>query len=216
MKCPTCGTDAVDRIDAYHKCPNCNLWFQSPFPPKVFHDPSAPVGMSDADKQVNANLASMLYDRFKPVNTLDIGCAYPYLGHCFKVFGCEAIGIDGYVHPHDLDVVTMQIDFDGLLEHTPIFKNDLITMIHNFEHHYDPVASFVKMHGLLRMNGHIFMRIPDHTVSGWENHLKPDIHPYFHCVDSIAELCAQTGLFEIQNVEPMEGAGQVDITLGAL
>jgi SAM-dependent methyltransferase len=184
-------------------------------PPKVFHDPAAPAGMSDGDKQVNRGLASWLFKEVLddvPGRTLDIGCGYPYLAHCLKSFGCEAVAIDGdpQVDPA-LSVHPAKIDFERERIRCAPFR--LVTLVHNFEHMYDPVEAMGRLRDVLADNGRIFLRLPDHQVPGFEAHLKPDIHPFFHCLDSLLEAAARAGGLRLMRSTRTDGAGQRDVVL---
>ena len=69
--CPICATPAHERFGGtpYWTCPNCDAWFQSPLPPKVYeaaHEKDAAGGfaghlMSAHDQSVNRALAQHLF-----------------------------------------------------------------------------------------------------------------------------------------------------------
>ena len=82
--CPICATHAHQRFSGtpYWTCPNCDAWFQSPLPPKVYeaaHEKDAAGGftghlMSAHDQAVNRALAQHLLAtalRGAPARTLE-------------------------------------------------------------------------------------------------------------------------------------------------
>jgi|GEM_PF-2330538 len=240
--CPICATPAHQRFrdTPYWTCPNCDAWFQSPLPPKVYeaaHEKDAAGGfaghlMSAHDQAVNRALAEHLFAtalRGTPARTLDIGSKYPYLAHCLRELGCEAFGMDNIEVVPDysraLGVPMLMADFEAITdaqirEWTATERFALITMVHVFEHMYDPLAALAKLRRLVADDGRVFVRLPDHSVAGFERDLTPGhftIHPYFHALGSLLELCVQGGdLFDIESAVPMEGAGQRDVVLRPL
>jgi len=240
--CPICATPAHQRFGGtpYWMCPNCDAWFQSPLPPKVYeaaHEKDSSGGfaghlMSTHDQAVNRALAEHLFATVlhgAPARTLDIGSKYPYLAHCLRELGCEAFGMDNIEVVPDysraLGVPMLMADFEAITdaqirEWTATERFALITMIHVFEHMYDPLAALAKLRRLVADDGRVFVRLPDHGVAGFERDLTPGhftIHPYFHALPSLLELCVQGGdLFDIETTAPMEGAGQRDVVLRPL
>jgi len=206
-------------------------------PPKVYeaaHEKDQNGGftghlMSDYEKGINKSLAESIFTNFMggvPGKALDIGSKYPYLSHCFKNLGCEAFGMDNIEivpdYSKELDVPMLMADFEALTEeqirewtHTEKFQ--VITMIHMFEHLYNPLAALRKMKSLLAEDGVLFLRLPSHEVSGFERDMEPGhytIHPFFHSMTSILELLVQgQDLFTMDWTSPMDGAGQRDIVL---
>jgi ADP-heptose:LPS heptosyltransferase/glycosyltransferase involved in cell wall biosynthesis/2-polyprenyl-3-methyl-5-hydroxy-6-metoxy-1,4-benzoquinol methylase len=186
--------------------------------------------MSDHDKMVNAQLANSLACHLEPNSkVLDIGSKYPYLAHCFRDFGHQSFGIDGIdivpQYSEELGVPMICADFETLTPKKMIMefgvdRFDLITMIHVFEHMYDPLNTLRVLRSLVKDNGRVFLRMPDHKVEGYQRDLTPGhftIHPYFHSLASILELLVQgKNLFTIEKYRPMNGAGQSDYTLKPL
>jgi len=225
--CPICKAQATHRITGspYFECPDCLAWFQSPMPPKVYHGPEEPDthGMSDADKEINRVLAANLFKhamQSKRGIVLDVGAKLPVLASAFvNNHGCTAIALDAELSTaRDIvDGVSMvRADFEHM--DTRAFpKFDLITMVHVFEHMQQPLEALRKLHRLMAPNGRVFMRLPDHFVTGWERDLTPHhyaIHPFYHCLPSIMEALAQVrDLFVIEHTSAMPGAGQRDIVL---
>jgi glycosyltransferase involved in cell wall biosynthesis/2-polyprenyl-3-methyl-5-hydroxy-6-metoxy-1,4-benzoquinol methylase len=185
--------------------------------------------MSDYEKGINQSLAESILNNFmggKPGKVLDIGSKFPYLSYCFKELGCEAFGMDNIEivpeYSKELDVPMLMADFEALTEeqirewtHTEKFQ--AVTMIHLMEHLYNPLAALGKIKSLLADDGILFLRLPDHGVSGFERDLDEGhytIHPFFHSLSSILELLVQgQDLFTIDWTSPMDGAGQRDIVL---
>jgi tetratricopeptide (TPR) repeat protein/2-polyprenyl-3-methyl-5-hydroxy-6-metoxy-1,4-benzoquinol methylase len=188
--------------------------------------------MSDHDKGINKCLADTIFTTWlgsKPGKTLDIGAKYPYLAHCFKNNGCDAYAMDNIEivpeYSKELNVPMLMADFETLTEeqikewtHTEKFQ--LITMIHMFEHLYDPLSALKKMKNLLADDGILFLRLPQHDVSGFERDLTEGhytIHPFFHSLSSLLELLVQAkDLFTIEWHGPMTGYGQRDLVLKPL
>jgi SAM-dependent methyltransferase len=240
--CPICATPAHQRFGGtpYWMCPSCDAWFQSPLPPKMYeaaHEKDAEGGfaghlMSAHDQAVNRALAERLFStvlRGAPARTLDVGSKYPYLAHCLRELGCEAFGMDNIEVVPDysraLGVPMLMGDFETITEAqirewTATERFALITMVHVFEHMYDPLAALAKLRRLVADDGRVFIRLPDHGVAGFERDLTPGhftIHPYFHALPSLLELCVQGGdLFDIESTVPMAGARQRDLVLRPL
>ena len=115
-----------------------------------------------------------------------------------------------------LGVPMLMADFEAITdaqirEWTATERFALITMVHVFEHMYDPLAALAKLRRLVADDGRVFIRLPDHGVAGFERDLTPGhftIHPYFHALGSLLELCVQGGdLFDIESTAPMDGRG---------
>jgi len=218
-------------------CSSCDCWFQAPLPPKTYeapHEKDAQGGfvghlMSDRDKEVNRTLATALFrDWIKktPAKTLDVGSKYPYLAHCLQTLGCEAYGMDNIEitpeYSRDLGVPMLMADFEATTEEqiwewTRDGKFSLITMVHLFEHLYDPLGALRKLRRLVADDGVLFLRLPDHGVAGFERDLTPShytIHPFFHSLSSLLELLVRgQDLFTVRQTYPLNGAGQRDLIL---
>jgi len=194
--------------------------------------------MSDHDKAVNVSLAGWLDEKVRsyvgkklkadsrPTHQsqlkmcLDIGSKYPYLSHCLSKKGFMAFGMDGIDstddYGKDLGVTMMREDFEAWEPKTES-NYHLITMIHCFEHMYEPLSAMKKLRRLVREDGLVFLRLPDNEVSGFERDLTPGhytIHPFFHSLSSVLEILVRTApTFEVLETTPMNGAGQRDILL---
>jgi 2-polyprenyl-3-methyl-5-hydroxy-6-metoxy-1,4-benzoquinol methylase len=96
----------------------------------------------------------------------------------------------------------------------------LITLVHLFEHMYEPLAALRKLRRLVADDGVVFIRLPDHRVIGFERDLTPGhytIHPFYHAFASVLELLVQgRDLFTVAHTSTMEGIGQRDIVLRPL
>lgn len=220
IACPICATECAAKREPYWICPNCACWFQSPAPSKVYWHPDDPKVMSGPDRAVNRDLARWLFEHVmqgKPGRTLDIGSGWPFLAHCLREFGCDAFAIDGEVTPSpDLSVQAIREDFELWLPKSDGPRFALITMIHNFEHCYAPLAALRKLRNLIADDGRVFLRLPDHNVPGFERDLTEHhyaIHPFFHCLDSILEALRVTQTFLVAETSVMNGVGQRDIVL---
>lgn len=236
--CPVCASLALNRhgTSPYWMCRSCDCWFQSPMPPKTYEashekdQDGVSTGhlMSDVDKEVNRQLATVLFKNWlegTPAKTLDIGSKYPYLAHCFKTLGCEAFGMDNIEivpeYSRELEVPMLMADFeaiseDQIREWTKTDKFSLITMVHVFEHMYEPLEALRKLRKLIADDGTLFIRLPDHGTAGFERDLTAGhytIHPFFHSLSSLLELLVQgQDLFTVQLTYPV-GSGQRDLML---
>lgn len=222
--CPVCATPSDKAIAStpYFECPTCALWFQSPLPPKVYQAPTEYdlAGMPEGDRAVNRDLAARLFDTVMgglSGRTLDIGAKHPVLASALAERGCAAFAIDGVMPSPEPHVICEQVDFEATAVEAGADKYRLITMIHVFEHMYDPLAALRKLRALVEDDGHVFLRLPDHRVPGIERDLTAHhftIHPYVHCLTSLLEALAQVGdCFEIESTGHMNGFGQRDVVL---
>ena len=222
--CPVCATPSDKAIAStpYFECPTCALWFQSPLPPKVFQAPTEYdlAGMPEGDRVVNRDLAARLFDTVmggRSGRTLDIGAKHPVLASALAERGCAAFAIDGVMPSPEPGVICEQVDFEANAVEEGADKFRLITMIHVFEHMYDPLAALRKLRALVEDDGRVFLRLPDHRVPGIERDLTAHhftIHPYVHCLTSLLEALAQVGdCFEIESTGHMNGFGQRDVVL---
>lgn len=237
-ECRVCG-NACERTIAdspYWECGGCGLWQQFPLPDKVYQTPDEYdlAAMPERDVQINLALAQSLFATlpthkpdadgnlvaYRP-RTLDIGCKHPVMANELGRLGCDAWALDG-VEPEKMKHVrTRAADFEKIgvspLGNDVMRGLDLITLIHVFEHFYDPVRAMGKLRLMLNDDGRVFIRIPDNRVEGYQQHLSEHhykIHPYFHSLQSILEICAERGnAFSVESYRPMPGAGQSDIVL---
>lgn len=219
MKCPICATETnVKRGGTpYWICSGCGLWFQSPLPPKRWHGPHEVwLGqpMPDAEKAANEALAKWLFEEVmhkRAGPTLDVGASYPYLAHCLGKSGCPAFAMDASEecakNAGDLGVLALPYDFESD-DWTGWDGRDLalISFVHSFEHLYDPLKAMRRLREIVADDGALFIRMPDNHVPGYERDLTPGhltIHPYFHSLSSIAELCSQTNMFVIESTSAL-------------
>jgi ADP-heptose:LPS heptosyltransferase/glycosyltransferase involved in cell wall biosynthesis len=215
--CPICGTESRRKVEVYHACDYCGAWFQHPPPPKLFHGPEEPP-ITDVDRTANAALAKWLYSTVlkKPSRTLDIGCKEPLLAHELRQLGCVATAIDAIKPDEVPGVQSFECDIEASdLEGT----YDLITMVHVFEHFYDPLAVLRKLRKMLNKGGRVYIRMPDHMVRGYERDLTAHhytIHPFFFALASVLEMCVQLkDQFVVEwstQIEP----GQTDLILAPI
>ena len=237
--CPVCASkaDAVRAGTPYRVCSACDHWYQHPPPPKTLeasHEKTADGGfaghlMSDHDRAVNRALAGHLVANVidgRRGSALDVGSKYPFLSRCLADLGMTAWGLDDIAivpeYSRALEVPMILGDFerlsvDVIRERTGVERFDLITIVHVFEHLYDPSAALRKLRGLVSPDGRIFVRLPSHDVAGFERDLTPghyEIHPHFYALSSFLELLARAGdLFVVESGDPLEGAGQRDLVL---
>jgi glycosyltransferase involved in cell wall biosynthesis len=230
--CPICATVATAKRAAtpYWVCGNCDAWFQHPMPPKVYEAAHELPGdlMSERERAINDALAGWLVDHVlggKPGPALDIGSKFPYLSSRLKARGCQAYAMDDAAvteraHADVLGVPVLRGDFERdahyFLPDGAPYPYRLITLVHCFEHFYDPVAAIRKLRASIQDDGRVFIRLPDHGVKGIERDLTPghfSIHPYVHTLSSILEILAQVhDCFVVDETTALE-PGQRDIVL---
>lgn len=231
--CPICETKSDKPVAGtpYYECPTCLVWFQSPMPPKLYQAPEEydlsemPDGDKAANQQLAQELASMmrgpLPDRLDNdighMKSLDIGCKHPWLAHYLHAEGMTAAAMDGVTPTQLPGVRVVTQDFETLRVAPTRERYDLITMVHVFEHMYDPLAALRKLRLMVEDDGRVFLRLPDRMVEGYQRDLTPQhfkIHPYFHCMSSILEALAQCGnMFVVEWSRAWPGAGQRDLLL---
>lgn len=242
MDCPVCRTAVQSRYrDApYWMCSHCDCWFQAPLPAKAYEAAeqldvagrSRGHLMPEADRQINRQLADYLFASClggTAGKTLDVGCNYPWLAHCLRQLGCDAHGLDNIDAAPDyaqtLGVPLLQADFENLgdaqlAQMTASGKFRLITLVHVFSHFGDPLNALRTLRRLVADDGQVFLRLPDHGVSGFERELVPGqyaVHPYFFSFAAMLELLVQGGdLFSVAHTGTMDGAGQRDLILRPL
>ena len=220
--CPLCKNKSFLNYvyKSYATCTKCDHVYQpKPFE-KVWMNPSTGdcngfegAVMGDQEKAANMYLAAWLTKRVKPTATLDVGCGYPYLAHCFKTLGASVTAVDGAFADdtinNDLDVHTIAYDWESKQEYEG--ENvDLITMVHSFEHFQDPIAAMSKAKNILTDEGVLYIRSPSKDVSGierdhTEGHAK--IHPNIFGTKSMKYAAAKAGLHLIW-MEHSHGYGQ--------
>lgn len=231
--CPICATptDVLKPGTPYFICPTCDLWHQDPAPEKLLHGPheAPPEAMSEGEKAANRSLAEWLLANAlggkRVAFSLDIGAAYPVLARSLRDVG--AVDVPVAIDPdpklvtwaRELDVSNFVLDFEAWdvdADPVPFPRFDLITMIHSFEHMYDPRAAFHKLRSLIAKDGVLFIRMPDHRVPGIERDLNPNhylIHPFVHTFTSILQACAELGdAFTVAERIPLR-PGQSDLIL---
>jgi tetratricopeptide (TPR) repeat protein len=185
--------------------------------------------MGDHEKSINKSLAEHIFIHHMdsiPDRTLDVGSKYPYLSKCLADLGCLSYGMDAIdevnEYSNELNVPMVWGDFEKLsveqiLAQTGGEKFKLITLIHMFEHLYNPIEAVKKLKQLLTDDGVLYLRLPSHGVSGYErdmNEFHYKIHPYFHSMVSMLQILVEAkDAFVVESHTPMEGAGQVDVVL---
>lgn len=159
----------------------------------------------------------------KQHKALDIGCKYPYFAHTLKKQGIEAYGIDGMDfdadkppilsrYQEELGVPMLMVDFERVTPQEILSatedkgKFDALSMVHVFEHMYQPYEALKNLRALLRDEGYFLVRVPSHEVPGMEWHMSPQhysIHPFYYSEKSMRTLIDRSGLFEIVETYPM-------------
>lgn len=247
--CPLCHapiqSSRLVRLDLmphpYMQCTDCGIYYQPVQTPKVFeayHEKSGDQ-MSEADRNVNRNLANILFQYRKkfeanlnrPLKHLDIGTKYPYLGHSLQncsqglVTSYGIDGIDKVGHfGAELGVKVLQVDFESPMDSWQFpaditredFQSfDIITLVHCAEHFYNPVGAFAKVCELAANKALLFIRCPDHETAGIERDFTEghyQIHPLIWNYSSMTHLAEELRSFDYHLVlfETYNFAGQRD------
>ena len=230
--CPIClcPDTRKPRLDLephpYFECTACGFYYQKELIAKVYeasHEVSGNL-MSEADRQVNNQLARFLFDRvgMEHPRALDIGSKYPWLSHCLAQLGTSSYAIDGipeilkFVAEERLNVNAYQCDFETTApDRFPWgdLQFDLITLVHVAEHFYFPLKSLWNIRELLTPTGTLFIRCPDNETPGIERDFQPgyfEIHPQIWNLKSFQVACGKVGL-SIQ--ETYTFCGQRDLIL---
>ncbi len=224
VKCPVCSSVVIEKREGtpYWMCDVCDCWFQYPLPVKVY-EAEHEIGddgryhMSTHEKNVNLNLAKWL-SLYNVRNALDIGSKYPFLAACLRELGVDAYGVENLdivpIYSAELGVPMILGDFEVMSAKELGGPYDLITLVHVFEHMYSPYSALEKIRSIC--GGRVFIRIPDHSVDGFERDLTVGhytIHPFFYSLRSFRELIMRSGLFDIEKTYPLTGGGQRDFIL---
>ncbi len=167
---------------------------------------------------------------------IDIGCKYPYFAHTLKKrHSMNAFGIDGMdfdqtatepiltQYQAELDIPMLMVDFEKLT-YADVMKHsggrfDAVSMIHVFEHMYDPVTALKFIRSLMYENCYFLIRLPAADVLGHDQHLSDrhyPIHPFFHTDSSIRWIVEKAGGFEIADTYPLKGVGARDFILRSI
>lgn len=185
--------------------------------------------MPEEDKEVTRTLAGLFYRNWiKKVQphddrafykTLDIGAKYPYFASVLRRdYRVNAYGLDGMdfdkpsqepiisTYQEELGVPMLMVDFEVITPREILDKTsdshgfDAITLIHCFEHMYDPEQALRNIRALVRKQGVVFIRVPSNDCEGYEQHMNArqySVHPYFYAERSMRALVEKVGCFEI-------------------
>jgi hypothetical protein len=167
-----------------------------------------------------AETLSRRWLRDRPGRVLELGPAPVLLARHLGALGCEAFRLDGFPIPgqerFDDAVPALPGGFAGCSgDQVRVWTRDgrfkLIAVLKVFEHLDDPLAALGALRELVADDGVVFMRIPDHEVSGFRPGPGQAIH---HCLDSILELLAQGGdRFALAGTRTLRGSGLRDLVL---
>jgi ADP-heptose:LPS heptosyltransferase len=175
--------------------------------------------MDENEKEINLALAKSILSRSGVGRVLDIGSNYPFLAHCFEQLGCEASAMDCLPGLHklgeEMGVDAYEEDFEQFVVDEQKFK--IITMVNSFNYMRDPLAVLHKLRELVEDDGIVYLRLPDHGIDGFEQHISSTstmVHPNFWSQPSLLELLVQAkNLFVISGSWPLQGGGQRDVML---
>lgn len=159
---------------------------------------------------------------------MDLGAKYPWFAYCLKIIAqAEAYGLDGMdmddpgampiakEYEQELGIPMLLVDFEKVTPEMILGKTedanrkfDSLSMIHVFEHMYDPYQALINLRALIQDDGVFLVRVPDCGVPGFESHLGPrhyGIHPYFWCVSAFTKLIERSKTFKIAETYPLGG-----------
>ncbi|MDQ7785158.1 MAG: class I SAM-dependent methyltransferase [Desulfomonilaceae bacterium] len=117
----------------------------------------------ERNHKMMATAALKLIERYVAGGALlDVGCAAGYflevLGPAWTPYGCE---------PCEAMAIAARKRFGAGIAHAPFEEYlpevsfDVVTLWDSLEHVVDPAMCIRKAHGILRENGHLFLRTPD-------------------------------------------------------
>lgn len=178
------------------------------------------------------NWISKINVPYKP-RALDIGAKYPYFAYILnREFQVSSYGIDGMdkdtpdaepivdSYAIELGVPMMLMDFEDVdgeyIVEKAFGKFHAVSMIHVFEHMYDPKEALHRVRKLITDDGVFLIRLPAHDVTGWEMHMSErhyPIHPFYYSDKSLTRMIHATDVFEIAQTYAIPGAGARDFIL---
>lgn len=217
--CPICKSKKFLPVlgTPYYKCTDCTVWYQDPFPPKVYLHQGEQVGfeMSDHDKEVNKNLADYVFGTLMnaiPGKVLDVGAKYSWIGKCLRELGCDVTAIDmipeadGYGEQLGIKYVKFDIDEDRAKMVETLGKFDQIILCHVLEHIYFPFDAIANFRAMLKTGDKMWVRVPDSDADGIERDLTVPhftIHPFIYNLASVQRIIE--GKFKVAGTHLMRG-----------
>jgi ADP-heptose:LPS heptosyltransferase/glycosyltransferase involved in cell wall biosynthesis len=168
----------------------CGVWFN---PDGKLVKPGAPSREYPPDEKFAChNLANVFLTKWmkKPGRVLDVHPKYTALMDAFNAKNCEAVNT-----------------WNG--------KFDFISYIHTFQQFGATEHNFKKLKNLLNPGGHVFIRMPDFKVKGYERDLTPEHYKVANCfwsLDGFLEYLYQNPYFTIAETYEV-GPGQRDYIL---
>lgn len=220
--CPLCNSQNFTSYvyPPYQTCVNCQHTCLLEPPDKTWMNPGdgnsngySGAIMNEGEKTINRQLATWLYTRYRPRTSIDIGCGHPYFAQCFQDLGARAMGIDGgfkddLINLDGTTVPTCAMDWEMDNHH---FTNiDMITMVHVFEHFYNPYVALKKVYDTLSDDGVLYVRSPNKDVKGIERDHTPGhvlIHPHIYGTESLQYVMKKAG-FHLIWMDHTSGYGQ--------
>lgn len=233
VACPICAAPQTFSAvrPPYRSCPQCSVWFQHPplAAKRYATDFEKAYVPSESDLKIYEGLAQVLYTKYlEPrassgdgamLRTLDVGAGAGALRDAFRVLKCDGYALDARP-PSDeaYDDRYFVADFEDaswrVLAEGPF---DLISLIHTFDRFHDPKAALVKLRELSTPDGHVFLRVPDHSQEGADRLLTPEAAEVraflFHEWTFLEVLRELAPLFRIVDSYTLQGAGQRDYVL---
>ena len=208
---------STDRYDAYGRivrCNRCRLVYTNPRPRadtiaegyRKAVDPD--YAREDSSRSINAHLSLHTLKRFAHSGRLlDVGCATGYFLNAARLdFETQGIELSEWAAKYArerlrLDVVNAGLDDAPL----PSAHFDVVALNDVIEHFTDPRAALVRIHGLLKPGGLLYLVTPDidslsaRLMRGRWWGLRP-AHVYYFSPATLGALLRETG-FEVELVK---------------
>jgi 2-polyprenyl-3-methyl-5-hydroxy-6-metoxy-1,4-benzoquinol methylase len=208
---------STDRYDAYGRvvrCNRCQLVYTNPRPRaeaisegyRKAVDPD--YAREDSSRSINAHLSLHTLKRFAHSGRLlDVGCATGYFLNAARLdFETQGIELSEWAAKYARDRLRLDVINAGLDEAPiPVEHFDVVALNDVIEHFTDPKAALVRIHGLLRPGGLLYLVTPDieslsaRLMRGRWWGLRP-AHVYYFTPKTLTALLRDAG-FEVELVK---------------
>lgn len=208
---------STDRYDAYGRivrCNRCRLVYTNPRPraDTIFEgyrkavDPD--YAREDSSRSINAHLSLHTLKRFAHSGRLlDVGCATGYFLNAARLdFETQGVELSEWAAKYARERLRLDVVNAGLDDAPfPSEHFDVVALNDVLEHFTDPRAALLRIHGLLRPGGLLYLVTPDieslsaRLMRGRWWGLRP-AHVYYFSTTTLAALLRETG-FEVELVK---------------
>jgi SAM-dependent methyltransferase len=164
------STDRFDRYGQIVRCRGCGLVYTNPRPLsagirqgyRTTVDPE--YSDEDCSRSINAHLSLHTLKRFaKSGRLLDVGCATGFFLNAARL-DFETLGVEPSEWAADYARTRLRLDVvTGNLEDVTLDASsfDVVTLVDVVEHFTDPKASLLRIAGLLKPGGWLYLVTPD-------------------------------------------------------